>query len=265
MPRLRINGTEISYYDSGRGLPLVFLHGFPLSRLMWLPQLDHFVKRGYRVIAIDLRGFGDSGFDPGNHSIDAMSKDVEVIVRNLGLTRVVLVGLSMGGYVALNVWRRNPGFIAALVLSNTRAEGDDEEARKRRMSDIEFIRKSGPDAFIESFIQRILSRNTVESKPWVADYLRAVATRRVEVLEATIGALMNRPSNVDILKSIRVPTLIIGGEEDRLISAASLSLMANEIPRARLVMISGVGHMSNLENPEAYNKVIEEFLVSTVG
>src|SRR5918996_3679898 len=128
LTRQRVSsGLEIAYYDSGAGTPIVFLHSFGHNKTLWFPQLTHFLERGYRVVAPDMPGHGDSTFDRSHHTVDGIAQSYVQLFDKLGLTRVILVGISMGGYVALRMWARKPDVIAGLVLSNTKAESDSDE------------------------------------------------------------------------------------------------------------------------------------------
>src|SRR5205814_620728 len=126
------SGVDIAYYDSGGGMPLVFLHSFGHNKTMWFPQLTYFLERGYRVLAPDMPGHGESTFDPEHHTVDRIAQSYLELLGALGVHRMILVGISMGGYVALRMWARNADSIAALVLSNTKAESDSDEIVRRR-------------------------------------------------------------------------------------------------------------------------------------
>lgn len=256
-------GLELAYYDSGRGRPLVFLHSFGHNKAMWAPQLTHFVERGYRVVAPDMPGHGSSSFDPANHSVDGIAGSYVELLEHLGIDRAVLTGISMGGYVALRMWAKRPSLIAGLVLSNTKAEADSEEIVARRRAQIASIQKDGLDAFVRAGAPKRLSPKTVDERPWVLDAITMMNfTVSAEANAATLEAMARKADDTATLATIDVPVLVTSGSDDMFIPKTSAAALVDGIRSARLHVIQDTGHVSSLENPTEYNRIMEEFVVS---
>jgi pimeloyl-ACP methyl ester carboxylesterase len=264
LKRQRVSsGVEIAYYDSGSGVPIVFLHSFGHNKTLWAPQLTHYLERGFRVVAPDMPGHGDSTFTPGRHTVDAIAEAYIELLGSLDLDRVVRAGLSMGGYVALRMWARRPELIAALVLSNTKAERDSEEIVARRRSQIASIQQHGLAEFIHTGAPKRLSPKTLENKPWVLDSITMMNfTVSAEANAATLEAMAVKPDDTATLATVNVPTLITTGSDDMFIPKGAAGLLKTGITGSHLRVIEDTGHVSNLESPTQYNRVLDEFLAS---
>lgn len=262
--RTRINsGAWVEHDDIGTGPTLVFLHAFPFSREMWRPQVEAF-GREFRVVAPDFPGFGGSSPFVGDPSIDRLADDVASLLEALGiLGRVTLAGLSMGGYVALAFARRYPQRLRALVLANTRAEPDDDSARANRNRLIESARNQTPADIAATLLPRMLSPHTLNHRPDVVAEVRRIAEQQSidAIVNATI-ALRDRPDARPFLPQIDVPTLILSGQDDVITPPPVLQSLAQAIPNARLETVAQAGHLANLEQPEAFNDRVLEFLRS---
>ncbi len=265
MAKISVNGVEISYYDSGSGSPVIFLHSFGHNKLMWIGQLTHFENEGYRVIAPDFRGHGESGFDHNNHTIETMAEDILTLLKQLQIKQAVLVGISMGGYVALRLWATHPEVIRALVLSNTKAEADTEEVKTRRLAQIKFIKEKGLEEFVNNYAQRRLAQKTLEKRPWVLDLVKQMnLSMSGEALMSTLTAMMQKPDETRTLNTMDVPTLVTVGSEDSFIPTSSAAVMRDKIRGAKMVSIEHTGHVSSLEDPMRYNEVLGNFLRSVL-
>ena len=254
-------GLEIAYYDSGAGTPLVLLHSFGHNKAMWFPQLSHFLERGYRVVAPDMPGHGGSTFDRRHHTIDQMAQSYIELLDGLGLQRVILAGISMGGYIALRMWARKPELIAGLVLSNTKAERDSEEIVARRRAQIASLEQHGLAEFLRTGAPRRLSPNTLERRPWVLDAITMMNfTVTAEANAATLEAMAVKEDETATLATIDVPALITSGSDDAFIPKTSAGVLKDGISHSQLHVIEDTGHVSSLENPTQYNRVLEEFL-----
>jgi 3-oxoadipate enol-lactonase len=254
-------GIEISYYDSGSGRPLLFLHSFGHTKTMWLPQLNHFLQKGYRVIAPDIRGYGESTYIRANYNVTALADDIVSFVELLHIRNPVIVGISMGGYIALDIEERYPELLGALVLSNTKAEADTEEIKGRRRAQILVLEKGGVGQFVETSAPRRLSRKTLDEKPWVLDFVKMLnLSVRSEVLVSTLEAMMEKKDYTIMLPKIKKPVLITFGTEDVLIPKTAAPMMHEKISGSELVSIEGTGHVSNLENSSQYSSTLDAFL-----
>lgn len=256
-----IDSLEIGYDDVGTGIPVLFIHAFPLNRTMWAPQLSALVERG-RCIAADLRGFGDSSVIPP-YSMEQFADDLAHLLDQLRVDRVVLVGCSMGGYVSFAFWRRHKDRVRALVLADTRAGADSDEILARRRQLIEISRSEGATAVANLQIAGLVGKTSREKQPDTYDAVhRLIAQAPVEGIVGALEAMMLRPDSTPLLPTIDVPVLILVGEEDVPTPVKESRLMHDRIPGSRLEVIAQAGHLSNLERPAAFNHVLTEFLVT---
>lgn len=253
----------IRYRQAGTGLPLVLLHAFPLDSALWQPQLSA-LSAHYRVIAPDLRGMGGSGpVDARPVSMDEMADDILLLIDQLGLQHVVLGGLSIGGYVALSFVLRFPERVSALILSNTRAGPDTAHGRAAREAMAQAVARNGPQAVIDLSGEKPYGP---ECPTEVKEFVRAITRRQSRAgLIAAIHGMAQRPDRTPALPSILAPTLIIGGAHDTLIPSAEGLAMQHLISGSRFVDIPHAGHMSNIEQPEAFNQAIDAFLGGLEG
>jgi pimeloyl-ACP methyl ester carboxylesterase len=252
----------LAYDLDGRGMPLVLLHAFPYDRRMWAPQRETFAKH-CRVLTPDLPGFGQSP-DLPDVSIDRMADDVVGCLDRARITEpAVIGGLSMGGYVALAFARKYPARLKGLILADTRAEPDDDAGRANRDKAIAAVRADGPVAFAEAQLPKQLGPTTQRDRPNVVAFARTIATaQRTDGIVAALAALRDRPDAKLGLNQIRVPTLIIVGEEDAITPPAMAETLRNGITGSKLVRIPMAGHLSNLEQPDAFNAAVRAFLQS---
>ena len=253
----------ISYEDTpaNAGKPvLVWLHAFPQDRTMWEPQRQHFAA-SHRVIVPDLPGFGDSAFNEG-WTIDSAADVVAELLVALQITEQVVVGgLSMGGYAALAFARRYAEKLKGLILADTKADGDDETAKAGREKTIALALEKGSAGVIEAMLPRLLGATTQEKSPETIAQVRSIAGKQsAHGVIAGLKALRDRPDATPGLKQIAVPTLVIVGAEDLVTPIAKAEVLANEIPGAKLAILQGVGHLSNLEDSMSFNAVVETFL-----
>jgi 3-oxoadipate enol-lactonase len=253
------NGIHLSYDDIGAGIPIVFLHAFPLDRSMWAPQVGALVRQG-RCIAPDLRGFGAS--TPASpYSMDQYADDTAALLDVLGAQPAVVVGLSMGGYVAFAFWRRHRARVRALVLADTRAGADTDEGREKRRRLIEIARARGSAAVAAMQIATMVGETTSERRPDVVETVRAMmAAAPVEGIIGALEAMMARADSTPTLATIDVPTLIVVGKEDTLTPPKEAQAMHEKIRGSRLEVIAQAGHICNLERPAAFTHVVSEFV-----
>lgn len=250
---------RFSVVDRGEGKPLVLLHPFPYSADAWAAETDALSKR-MRVIAPSMRGFG--GSEGAVTSVDEMADDVAAVLDTRGVAApVVLGGLSMGGYVALAFARRHAKRLRALVLADTRAEPDTDEARANRDKGIERIEQGDLAGFIDGMMDKLVGSTTRKTRPSVVARVRAqaLAAPPASVI-AALRALRDRPDARPALADIAVPTLVVVGEEDGLTPPASSAALTGAIRGATLTTIPRAGHLSNFEDPEAFRAALETFV-----
>ena len=261
IPRVRAGHVELAVIDRGAGPPLVLVHGFPLDHSMWQPQIDFFSTRR-RVVAPDLRGFGASQIVSGTASMEAMADDLDVLLDALGITEpVVVCGLSMGGYVALQFWRKYARRLRALVLCDTRAVADTPEAARLRSQQVDLVLREGMAPLAEAMLPKLFAAATFASQPGVVAGQRStILAARAEGVAAALLGMAARPDATDYLPRIALPTLVVVGQHDAISTVDEMRGMARAIPEAELVVIPDAGHMSPLENPAAFNAALEQFL-----
>ncbi len=241
----------------------MFLHSFGHNKTLWFPQLTHFLERRYRVVAPDMPGHGDSTFDPEHHTVDRIAQSYLELFGRLDLQRVILVGISMGGYIALHMWAMKPELIAGLVLSNTKAESDSDEIVARRRAQIANIKQHGLAEFIHTGAPKRLSPKTLEDRPWVLDSIKMMNfTVTAEANIATLEAMAAKGDDIATLATINVPTLITSGSDDIFIPKTSAGVLKDGIRNSQLRVIQDTGHVSNLESPTHYNRVMDDFLAT---
>ncbi|GAC1517322.1 MAG: alpha/beta fold hydrolase [Gemmatimonadaceae bacterium] len=256
---LALRHLEIGYDDIGTGPAVLLVHGFPLNRQMWQPQLGAFVGR-CRMIAPDLRGFGGSR-GTGPYGMDVYADDLAAFIDALELPRVVVVGLSMGGYIALAFWRRHRARVRGLVLADTRAGADDDDARERRRGLQRMAREEGVAAVADTLLRGLVGKSTRETHPEIVNAVRALMLAApADGVVGGLEAMITRPDSAPTLATIDVPTLVIVGDEDVVTPAAEARTMHAAIPGSRLEILAGAGHMSNYERPAAFNHVLAEFV-----
>jgi 3-oxoadipate enol-lactonase len=254
-----INGIETGFDDVGTGLPVVFIHAFPLNRTMWAPQVSALVER-CRCIAIDLRGFGETKIQ-GPWSMDQYADDVVDVLTHLAIDRAVIVGCSLGGYVAFSVWRRHPGRVRALVLADTKPTADTEEIREKRRALIAAARTQGSTAVANLQIASLIGKTAREKQPDTYDAVhRMIAQASPDGIVGALEAMMQREDSTATLATITVPTLVVVGEEDVPTPVKDARSMSAAIPASRLEIIGSAGHLANLERPAAFNHLLTEFV-----
>ncbi len=255
-------GAGIHYLENGAtdAPPVVFIHGFPFSHAMWARQLEA-VGRTHRAIAYDLRGHGASDVGDGQYTIEGHVDDLLRLLDHLGLARVTLVGLSMGGYIALRTVERAPGRCSALVLCDTRSEADGNEAKLKRAAGAAAVKRDGAAAFAEGFVKAVFAPGTFQARPEAVAAIRLVIRNTQPLaIAGTLIALAGRTDTTASLATIKVPTLVLVGEHDAVTPPeASRSLHAG-IPGAELHLVPDAGHLANLENPDFFDAKLLDFL-----
>lgn len=262
----RVNNFDLSYDDLGEGaVPIIFLHGFPFSKSMWQVQLD-FLKPSNRVIACDIRGFGNSKDEESVMSMDLFGDDLIQFMDRLNIDKAVVCGLSMGGYIALNVCKRYAERLEALVLCDTQCIADSPEGKAKRYKLIDEIALNGTGNFTEGFIKNVFHKDSLTGKKEVVEELRKViVSNSKHVITTGLKALAERSETCSGLNKITVPTLIICGREDQVTTLAQSEFMNQNIEGSILRIIDDAGHVSNLEQADEFNKHLQDFLKKLIG
>lgn len=255
------SGLVMEYDDAGQGRVVVLLHGFPFDRAMWRPQVEA-LRDSYRLLVPDLRGFGGTGGAGERPTLEQMADDVAELLDALRITEpVVLGGLSMGGYITLAFARKHAPRLRGLILADTRAEADTDEAKANRDKLIAFARDHSGREVLDQMLPKLLGDATRASRPELAAELRRLAAgQSVRGIIAALQAMRDRPDARPVLPGIAVPALVLVGEQDALTPPAAAATLAAGIPAAKLVTILAAGHMANLEQPEPFNDALRAFL-----
>ena len=258
----QVNNITIGYSDHGVGLPIVYLHAFPLNRTMWATQ-EHLLSSQFRIIAIDLRGHGESDAPLWRYTLEQSADDVRALLDHLEIQQALFVGLSMGGYILFSFYRKYAARVKGLILADTRAQADTEEGKNGRFQLAQIAYKKGPSAIADNMIPKLLSPATIQTNPDLVRQVRAmIEGNQISGIAGDLMAMAERPDSVPLLSQITCPTQIIVGELDQATPPSDAKLMVNQIPNARLTIIPNAAHLANLEQPEAFNHIVSAFALT---
>lgn len=250
------------YFDQGPSdaMPIVFIHAFPLNHTMWAPQIKIFSKK-YRVISYDIRGHGESDVSDGQYTMDLFVDDLIKLLDQLYITKTIICGLSMGGYIALRAIERYAERFRALVLCDTQSVADSNEVKIKRSVALKLIKEKGVPHFAEEFIKLFFAPETFKINPKMIQTVKEMILNNAPLgIGGALLALASRTDTTESLPQIKIPTLIMVGEHDQITPPAAVLAMQEKIPNAQLHIISQAGHLSNLENPEEFNQKLLMFL-----
>jgi 3-oxoadipate enol-lactonase len=257
-------GFQIGYDDQGEGIPVVMLHGFPHDRTLWAAQRVALAPQA-RCIVPDIRGFGYSSTH-GPYSMDQYADDVAMLLDWLRIEQAVVCGLSMGGYIAMAMWRRHPDRVRGFVFCDTKAAPDTEEGKARRDEFAAQVKRDGTRIVADAQITGMVGSATREKRPEVVAALRAMMGRQSAAgVIGALQALRDRPDSRGTLQTISVPSLVIVGEDDALTPIKEARVIAEALPsaaRVRLEIIAGAGHVPCLERPAATTHALSDFLAT---
>lgn len=261
MQTVHVEGSDLKVLDRGSGSPVLLVHGFPLDHTMWQAQIEA-LSPTHRVIAPDQRGFGGSTATPGTVSMERFADDLNEVLTALGIDEpVTLCGLSMGGYIAWQFWRKHAARIGRLVLCDTRAQPDTAEAAKNRHAMAERVLADGPSVAAEAMLPKLFASQSQQRIPEVIEAQRRVMLAGTpEGIAAALRGMAQRPDARPWLASIGVPTLVIVGSEDAIAPPAEMREIAAAIAGAQFVEVPGAAHMTPLEQPDAVNSALRRFL-----
>ncbi len=264
----QVNDLNIFYEERGdpQTGPILFLHGFPFDHSMWTHQMEAF-SRAHRCIAPDLRGHGQTTRLSASGAsarpvvtIEQMADDVIGLLDHLGLDQVTVCGLSMGGYIAFALWRKYAQRISRLILADTKAGADSDEARQNRFRLAELVKAKGASAAADAMLPRLFAPGNLSGP--AARHIRQIIERTPpDQIADTLHALAARPDSTGLLDTITVPCLVVVGEHDGITPLSEAELMCRRAPLAgQPVVIPHAGHLSPLENPPAFNQAVATFL-----
>ena len=260
--RIKSVDAEIVYWSLGDGPPVVLLHPFPVHHEFWLPVAETLSSR-YRLILPDLRGHGESGVGEGPATMEKHAMDIRAVMDNADVGRAPTIGVSIGGYLLFEFWRRYRGRVAALGLCNTKAPADNAEARAGRLHAATDVLQRGTEPFFESMIPKVLAKSTRESRPDLVDAaLRMMKKMSPEDVAQVQRGMADRPGSVETLRTINVPTLLVTGDEDAATGVKEAELMHQHIAGSQMRVIAKAGHYSAWEQPEEFARLLRQFLDS---
>ena len=262
MTTVRLRDITVGYDDVGAGTDAVLLvHGHPFNRSMWQPQLSAIAAAGWRVIAPDLRGYGETTIVPGKTTFDIFAADLAALLDHLGIDRVVLGGLSMGGQIVMEFARQYPSRVRGIVLAATFSEPESEDGKRWRYSMADRLVAEGMRPYAAEVLSKMLAARSITDFPDVATHVTAMMCgTNPEGAAAALRGRAERPDYQPTLAALTVPVLVVVGSEDAYTTRAQAERM-RDLPRdAELVWLDGIGHMPNLEQPAAFNSEVIRFL-----
>jgi pimeloyl-ACP methyl ester carboxylesterase len=260
MPTIKSDDAEIYYEVRGDGPPVVLLHPFPASHELWLPAAQSLTSR-YRVILPDLRGHGASESGEGPATMEKHAGDLARVMDDAEVGRAAFAGVSIGGYILFEFWRRYRGRVASLAFVDTKAQPDNDQARANRLQSAADVLEKGVEQFVDSMVPKLLGETTQRTRPDLIDSARKLMLRMSpEDISLVQRGMAERPDSVSTLKTINVPTLIVVGDEDTLSTPSDGELMRQNIFGAQMKVIPHAGHYAVWEQPEDVGKVMRQFL-----
>jgi 3-oxoadipate enol-lactonase len=258
--KARIRGTELAYDVRGSGPAVLLLHAFPLGLAMWDDQVRA-LSAAFQVVRFDARGFGGSPPGDGLLSMERIADDAVALLDHLQIAAATVCGLSMGGYAAFAFARNHSARLRGLVLADTKASADSDQARRVRAEQAEKVRKEGTSAIAEAVIPKLLGKTTHEQRPAVVARVRdLILANPPRGITDALAGLAARADSTPTLREIRVPTLVVCGEEDAITPPAEAEALQAGIKGSQLELIPKAGHLSNLEAPDAFNRSLDAFL-----
>ncbi|MFY9310127.1 MAG: alpha/beta fold hydrolase [Bacteroidia bacterium] len=257
---IRTGDITVRYNDLGEGsIPVIFIHGFPFDKTMWQPQTEA-LKNNNRVISYDIRGFGKTSAGKEKPSIQLFADDLIKFMDVLQIKKAIVCGLSMGGYILLNAVNRYPERFEGIILCDTQCIADSPEVKEKRKKTIAQIEKDGLSEYADNFVKTIFTEESINSNKTVVDKIKQtiLATAPVTITQ-TLHALANRQESCFALTEIRIPTLIICGRQDIVTPVSQSEYLYEHISHSEMHTIDKASHMSNLEQPEEFNKYVSAF------
>ena len=264
MSFLDVNGVALAFEEGGGGelTPLVFIHGHPFDRTMWRPQLQAFAGSGRRLLAADLRGYGQSETTPGKVGLDVFAGDVDTLLTARGIRGpVVVCGLSMGGQIAMEVCRSFPERVAGLVLAATTPQAETEEGRRARNAMADRLLAEGLLPYADETLPKMLSAESIAGLPEVAAHVLSMMRRSGSVgAAAALRGRAERPDYQATLAAFPAPALVVVGDRDAFTTSADAERMHALLEGSELLWLEGSGHMPNLEREAEFNASLSRLL-----
>jgi pimeloyl-ACP methyl ester carboxylesterase len=260
MATITLGAITVGFDDLGDGEPVVFVHGHPFDRSMWRPQLETFSDR-HRVVAADLRGYGQSSIVPGTTTLGTFADDIAALLDHLAIDRAVLCGLSMGGQIVMEFVGHFPHRVRGLVLADTSAAAETAEGMAIRYELADRLLRDGREAYADEMLPKMVAPANIVAMPAVAKHVSTMMRDTSPVgAAAALRGRAERPDYRDLLSSLPTPTLVVVGAEDEFTPVDVARAMHDRMPDATLAIIPGAGHLPNLERTEEFDSVLRGFL-----
>jgi pimeloyl-ACP methyl ester carboxylesterase len=255
-----VNGIAVYEHGDRSNTPVIFIHGFPYNSSMWSQQIKR-LKESYYCIAYDVRGLGDTPPGDGQFTMELFADDLFSVMDGLDLDKPVVVGFSMGGYIALRAVEKEQDRFRSLILCDTKSEADDDAGRIKRAGAISTIDKDGVELFASSFVPMTFGDDAPQQIPETYSSILEQATNESPVgVKGCLLAMAARTDTTSTLTNIQIPTLLLVGEEDTLTPPSVMQAMHEKISNSELITVSGSGHMTPIEKPEIVTQNMEDFL-----
>lgn len=253
--------NELSVYTSGNknNQSIIFIHGFPYDHTMWDKQVAH-LKEIFLCVTYDVRGLGASAVGDGQYTMERYADDLFAIISELKLNKPVLCGLSMGGYLAYCVVKRNQSIFKSIIFCDTKAQSDTDEIKLVRANKIKQINEEGLNAFVEAFVPVCFSDKYQSNSAEEYNSIKSLSKTNNPIgVKGALIAMLSRGDSTPFLGQIKIPTLHLAGEFDAMTPPNMMKEDASKIPNALFKIIPNSGHMSPIENPDFVSKAIAEF------
>lgn len=259
--RYSVGDATLHVHEEGTGIPLLFIHGFPLDHTMWRHQIRALASE-FRAIAPDLCGFGQSSVTEGTVTMEQFADDLGALLDEMQVTeKAVICGFSLGGYIAWQFWRKYSKRVRAMVLCDTRAVADTDDASAARLKMAEAVLQKGPAIVAEAMMPKLLAAGTSRRSPEIVDEMRQTILNTPAAGIAAAQRGMAARQNVEaMLPTISAPCLVLVGEHDVISPVDEMRQIASSIPAAKFTIVPDAGHMAPLENPDFVNKELRTFL-----
>lgn len=260
---IQVEGREVFYLKKTAikpGTSLVFIHGFPFSSAMWRSQME-VLPEHIEAYAPDIRGFGKSTSPHSFFSVDLFARDLFDFLDAQKLDQVILCGLSMGGYISLRAAQIDRARIKGLILCDTNSVSDSNESKLKRFATIDLVASGRKNEFAESFLKNLFAESSFDSKIQGIELIRNIIlnTAGSTICGAQL-ALASRTDTSAVLNELDLPSLIIRGEHDKVMTPEQAIQLQQGIKGSELITVPFAGHMSNIENPEIFNSTLLNFL-----
>ncbi|HRE84368.1 MAG TPA: alpha/beta fold hydrolase [Opitutaceae bacterium] len=263
MPSFARDNLTLSFDDLGpRSCPvLLLIHGHPFDRSMWAPQIQAAQAKGWRALAPDLRGYGQSGITPGKVAFKTFADDLAALLRHVDVTQAVIAGLSMGGQIVMELFHHAPELFRATVLADTSPAPETPEGRRQRTAMAHRLETEGMSGYAHEVLPRMISPRTIARDPKVADHvLQMMLSTSPQGAAAALRGRAERRDYRDLIRTIEVPSLIMVGREDSFISQADAEAVHRSLPASEFAIIDDAGHLPNLEQPQRFNTAFFDFI-----